>query len=99
MSVEQGKKLLQGFKSKIKDGFSADRREGFSGILGSNSDMDNVLASDQAKTNTVKTNFNTNITTYGGDYNKLQEKTQIYLNDSTNNYAKKKNYNIFTGFY
>jgi hypothetical protein len=95
MSVEQGKKLLQGFKSKIKDGFSRHRREGFSGILGSNSDMDSVLASDQLKTNTVKTDFTRNITTYSDDYNKLQEKTTFYLNNSENDYNQQKNYNVF----
>ena len=98
MSVlEQGKKLLQGFKSRIKEGFSANRHEGFTGILGSNVEMDSVLASDQANTQRVNSQFDTNIQTYKTAYDRLNTKTDEYLNDpdNTSDYAKRKNYNVF----
>jgi hypothetical protein len=98
MSVlEQGKKLLQGFKSRIKEGFSPNRHEGFTGILGSNVEMDSVLASDQANTQRVNSQFDTTIQTYNTAYKRLNTKTDEYLNDPDNNsdYAKRKNYNVF----
>lgn len=98
MSVlDQGKKLLQGVKTRIKEGFSHNRPEGFSGILGSNVEMDSVLASDQANTQRVNSEFNKNIQTYKTAYDRLNTKTDEYLNDpdNTSDYAKRKNYNVF----
>ena len=95
--MQQGLKLLEGLKNKIKDGFSPNRPEGFSGILGSNTAMDSVLLSDQLKTQQVNTAFNSNIQSYNSAYNGLKTKTEDYLNDPGNSsdYGKRKNYNIF----
>lgn len=97
MSIQQGIKLLDSFKKKITKSFSPNRREGFTGILGSNVDMDNVLASDQANTQRVNSQFNTNIQTYNSAYNNLKTQTDAYLNDpnNTSDYADQKNYNVF----
>jgi hypothetical protein len=93
--LKQGMKLKENFKNIIAQAFSANRKEGFSGILGSNPDMDNVIASDTANTSEKSTKFNNNIAQYGTDYAALQKRTELYLNDSENNYSLKKNYNVF----
>ena len=91
--LAQGKKMYENMTNKVKQGLTP-LQEGF-GILGSNSDMETVIASDNAKTVSNVNNLNNNIAQYGTDYNALKEKTQEYLNDSTNNFDLKKNYNIF----
>lgn len=79
-------------EKKVTQGFTI---EGFSGILGSNSDMDSVIASDQTKTDLRSGQFNNNIAQYGTEYDALKKRTKDYLNNADNNYALKKNYNVF----
>jgi hypothetical protein len=86
----QGEKYLKKIQNKI-----TKNQEGFNGIMGNNSAMDSTFARDQT-TNTANVNqLNNNIAQYGTAYVALKKKTENYLNDSTNNYNKEKNYNIF----
>jgi hypothetical protein len=95
-SIVQGNKVNQNRQNRVNEQFStAHKREGFTGILGKNSEMDGVLASDMAKTNTNVANIDSNITTYGKDYTALKEKTELYINNPNNTSDMKKNYNIF----
>jgi hypothetical protein len=91
----QGLNYINSIKTKVTQGFTNRKREGFNGIIGNNSAMDEVIASDTAKTTARTTTTNNNIAQYGTDYGALKEKTKFYLNDSDNDYLLKKNYNVF----
>ena len=93
--LNQGIKLKEKMKNKIIQAFSSKDTEGFAGILGSNPQMDNVIKRDNAQTEAKTTNFNNNIAQYGTDYDALKQKTDLYLDDTENDYALKKNYNVF----
>lgn len=93
--LDQGMKLKEQKEKKVTKGFESGTKEGFSGILGSNADMDNVITSNTAQTKEKTTHFNNNIAQYGSDYDALKKKTHSYLNNSENDYALKKNYNVF----
>ncbi len=95
MGINQGTTYLKNSANKLIQGFKSKTKEGFDGILGDNNDMANVVRSDKANTQTQMYNFNNNIAQYGADYQSLKERTNLYLNDSKNNYNLKKNYNIF----
>jgi len=94
-SVAQGVKLLQNSQKKIKEGFSRNQREGFTGILGSNAEMDRTMARDLSTTQARSAVLNKNIKNYSDNYAELQTKTDVYLNDAENNYTLTKNYNVF----
>jgi hypothetical protein len=95
MALKQGGQFYENMMNKVKNIFSAGEKEGFNGILGSNSAMDNTISSETANTNTSRANFNNNIAQYGTDYAALQKKTDEYIKDKSNDYELKKNYNVF----
>jgi hypothetical protein len=93
--LNQGLKLKQKIKNTIVQGFSKSKTEGFTGILGSNPDMDNVIKRDNAQTEAKTTDFDNNIVQYGSNYDALKERTRIYLNNPENDYSLRRNYNVF----
>jgi hypothetical protein len=95
IALNQGGKFYENIKKKVKQTFSIGQKEGFDGILGSNQIMDYAISSETKRTNESATNLNDNIAQYGTDYKALQKKTTQYLNDKSNDYELKKNYNVF----
>jgi hypothetical protein len=92
---KQGEKYMQNLENKIKNIFKSKVTEGFSGILGSNVDMETTFATDNASTASNVNRLNNNIAQYGRDYTSLQARRDLYLNDSSNNFTMEKNYNIY----
>jgi hypothetical protein len=92
----QGIKYNNGKQQIIQKGFASGLDvEGFSGILGSNYYMDNVISTETANTFNTSYAHNDNIAQYGTKYNALKQKTQAYVNKSKNVENIYKNYNIF----
>jgi len=95
IALNQGGKFYENMKKKINETFSIGEKEGFNGILGSNSVMDYTINTETKRTDTSATNYNNNIAQYGTDYANLQKKTNQYLKNKKNDYELKKNYNVF----
>lgn len=95
MGINQGTTYLKNTANKLLQGFKSKTKEGFDGILGKNNDMANLITGETIKTGTEMNNFNNNIAQYGTAYDALVKKTDLYLNDAENSYNLKKNYNVF----
>ncbi len=92
--MNQGNKYNNSKQQLIGQG-STSVREGFSGILGSNKAMDQVIADDTANTKAKVNMLNDNIAQYGTDYKALKEKSQKYINEAIIETTLTKNYNVF----
>ena len=94
-SINQGGKYNNSKLTLIKQGFKSGSCEGFTGILGSNRNMDNVIARDTDKTNSRVNDLNDSISTYKDNYDKLKTKSDSYINDIPVDTTVLKNYNVF----
>ena len=85
-------------KNKVNEMFTS-KKEGFSGILGANGDMDLVNTNERMDTQTNVGQLTQNIKTYQAAETNLQAKTNQYLNLNMNREpgvgAEKRNYNVF----
>jgi hypothetical protein len=90
----QGMKYNNGKQQIIQKGFKSGR-EGFSGILGPNANMNNVISNETANTLTKTYAQNDNIAQYGEKYKELTQKTEEYVKNSNVNETIEKNYNVF----
>jgi hypothetical protein len=93
-SMNQGRNFKNGKQQIIQQGFKSGR-EGFRGILGSNTFMDDVIQQDSANTQAKMQSFNDNLAQYGSQYQTLKEETKSYIDKSKLDQSVDKNYNVF----
>jgi hypothetical protein len=93
-AMNQGRNFKNGKQQIIQKGFKSGR-EGFRGILGSNTFMDDVIQQDNANTQANRQSFNDNLAQYGAKYQSLKEETNSYIDNSRLVQDVDKNYNVF----
>ena len=93
-AMNQGMRFKNGKQQIIQQGFNSGQ-EGFRGILGSNTFMEDVIQQDTANTEANTYAFNDNLAQYGSQYQTLKQETNSYIDNSRLVQDVNKNYNIF----
>lgn len=92
--LKQGLEYMKNNFNKITTIISSDTKEGFYGILDSNTKMKDRIDNDKANIETTKYDINSHISNYNVSRNNLRQKTLDYL-DTSNNDNTIRNYNLF----
>lgn len=92
--LNQGLEYMKNNFNKITTIISSNTKEGFYGILNSNTKMKDRIDNDKANIETTKYDINSHISNYNVSRNNLRQKTLDYL-DTSNNDNTIRNYNLF----
>jgi len=92
--LNQGLEYMKNNFNKITTIISSNTKEGFYGILDSNTKMKDRIDNDKANIETTKYDINSHISNYNVSRNNLRQKTLDYL-DTSNNDNTIRNYNLF----
>jgi hypothetical protein len=95
-AINQGNKYNNKKQQLIQEGFTSGRvNEHFSGMLGPNRVMNQVIKQDTAQTETKVDRLNDNLAQYEDKTKVLKDKTATYLSKAKLDLTLEKNYNIF----
>mgnify|MGYP005993029817 CR=1 FL=1 len=92
--LNQGLEYMKNNFNKITSIISSNTKEGFYGILNSNTNMKDRIDNDKANIETTIYDINSHISNYNVSRNNLKQKTIDYL-DINNNDNTIRNYNLF----